>query len=151
MLWHIARPSVAQVPMLIIDEFKIRQRELLLEKLSQLFLNGFCPSSYENNKFINVPCYSSSWYLCVVAFKFCFFMLGLGTKVFFGPYLPVKVWVVNEWDSVLSSFLHSLRSQFFFVNTKERMVLRVIPEDSHARHLLIECSHTFHLSLMFLF
>ena len=30
LLWHIARPSVPQVPMLIINEFKIWQRELLL-------------------------------------------------------------------------------------------------------------------------
>ena len=46
---------MTKVPVMVIDELEIRQRELPLQQFGELILDGLCPLAYQHNKLINVP------------------------------------------------------------------------------------------------
>ena len=101
--------------------------------------------AYKDYELIDVPSYSSSWHLSIVTFKFGILMFGLSFEVF--PHVQKRV--INEGESPVSSFLYHFRRYLFFANAKERFILKVIPEDTDARHLFIEDFHVGHQLLTF--
>ncbi len=107
---HIPRPSMAEIPVLIIHKLKIRKRKLLLDESSQFILYRLCPVAYKYDELINVPSHSSTGYLRIIAFELGLFMFCLGTEIFFRPYLTMKMGIINEWESFLRRIFNHLRS-----------------------------------------
>ena len=58
--------------MFIIYKLEIGQREFLFQKLCQFFLDGFSPMAYQDDKFVNCPCYAPTRNLKIVALEFGF-------------------------------------------------------------------------------
>ena len=55
------------------------------------------------------------------------------------------MWIINERNTLLGRIFYHLRSDFLLPHAEEAMVGRIIPENAHARHLLIERAHVVHL------
>lgn len=77
-------------------------------------------------------------------------MFGLCPEILFHPHLSVKMRIIDEGQSLLRSLFNHLRSDFLLADSKERILVKVIPEDTDARHLLVKGLHVSHLSLMFI-
>lgn len=58
--------------MLVIDKFKVRQRELLFYKFSEFVLYRLGPMTNEDNELIDCPSDATAWNLSVVALEFSF-------------------------------------------------------------------------------
>ena len=140
---------MTKIPMLIIDKLEVRKREFFLDKGRKFVKNRLCPMAYKNNELINVPSDASSWHLGIVTLKLGIFMSGLGLKVFFHPYLPVQMRIVDKGKALVGCFFNHFRRYLLLADTKERFVLRVIPKNTDARHLFVESLHISHLHLMF--
>ena len=80
---------MTEIPVVVVNEFKVWKRELLLHQLRQLVKYGFGPMTYQNNKFINIPCHSPTGHLRVIASELCRDMLSLRLEVLLHPHLPV--------------------------------------------------------------
>lgn len=148
---HISAPTVAKVPVLVINELKIREREFLLYHLRELSLNRFGPLPYEDDEFVDIPSHPSSGHLGVVAFELGSFACCLGAEVFLGPYLSVQVRVVDERQAVVSRFFRLFGGKLLLADAEEGLVLRIIPEDSDLRHRFVQGSHCLHLLLYLVF
>ena len=135
----------------IVHELEVREGELLFNQLCEFVKNRLGPVTYKHNELINVPSYTSTWYLSVITHKLCFNMLRLSLKILFHPYLTVQMWIVNKRNSFIGSLLNHLRSNLFFTNTKKAVFFGVVPKDSDTGHLLVESLHIGHLGLMLFF
>lgn len=53
---------MTEIPMVVINEFKIWKRELLFYHFGKFGFDGFCPLAYEDNEFVDVlmRCYAFS-------------------------------------------------------------------------------------------
>ena len=140
---------MTKIPVLVIDKLKVRKREFFFDKGCKLIKNRLCPMAYKNNELIDVPGYTPSWHLSIIALKFRLFMFSLCLKVFFHPDLSVQMRIVDKGKPLVGSFLNHLRRYLFFTNTKKGFVLWIVPENTNARHLFIESLHVGHLFLMF--
>ena len=136
---------------MVVDELEVWEGELLFKESRELVLNGLCPLAYKNYEFIDIPSYASTRNLSVITLELSTFTLRLSLKVFPLPYLTMELGVVDERYTFLSCFFYYLRGEFFLVDTKEIVVLWVVPEDSNARHLLVEGLHILHLSFTVFF
>lgn len=87
---------MAQVPVLVVNKLEIRERKLFLNHGCQFIWYRFCPMAYQDNEFVNVPCYATSWNLCIIALELCFFMHGLRLEVLLCPHRPVKMREVDK-------------------------------------------------------
>ena len=134
--------------MVVVDEFKVREREFLFEEGGELVLDGLGPLANEYNEFVDVPGDSTTRNLGIVSSELRLDMFCLGFKVFFSPNLTVQLGVVDEGNTFFSCLLNHLWRQFLFANTKELMVIRVVPENSHTWHLFIVGCHVLHLGVM---
>ena len=109
---------MAQVPMLVIHKFKIGQRKFFFKQPGKLFLDRLCPMPHKHYEFINIPCHSATRYLSVVTLKFCGFMLGLSTEIFFSPHLAMQMRVIDKWQTFLGSIFHLPGSKLFLSHSK---------------------------------
>ena len=107
-----------QVPMLVIYELKIGQREFIFKQPTELFLDRLCPMAHKDDEFINIPRHSPTGYLSVVPLKLGGFMLGLRTEVFFSPHLTMQMRIIDKWHTLLGGFLNLLGSKFFLTHSK---------------------------------
>ena len=133
--------------MLVVDVFEIWEGEFLLEKSGEFFLDGLGPMTYKDDELVDVPGYSTTRYLGVVAFELSGFMLGLRTEVFLCPNLSMQMGIVDEGHTFFGGFLYLLGGQFLFANAEEVMLVGIVPKDAHAWHLLVEGTHVVHLRL----
>ena len=76
-------------------------------------------------------------------------MFRLRTEIFPCPHLSMQLWIVDERFPFFCSFLHHLGSELLLSHAKEHLVIKVIPEDTDARHLLVKRLHVCHLLVMF--
>ena len=60
----------------------------------------------------------------------------------------MQMWIIDERLSFLSGLLHLSWSQLFFAHSEKGVVFGVVPENSHARHLLVKRTHIVHLRFM---
>ena len=139
---------MTKIPMLIIDKLEIRKREFLFDKGREFIKHRLCPMAYKNNELVNVPGHTASGNLCIVPFKLGVLVLRLCLEVFFHPYLPMQLGIVDKWKTFFGCFFNHLRRYFLLTNTKKSFVLRVIPKNTDARHLFVEGLHVGHLFLM---
>ena len=72
-------------------------------------MNGFVPMAYQDNESVDGPSHPATRNLGIVTFELGFCVLGLGAEIFFGPYLLVQLWIVDERFSFLSGILHLAR------------------------------------------
>ena len=135
---HVARPAVAEVPVFIIDEFETGEGEFIFEECGEFILDGFGPFAYEDNEFVDGPGDTSAWDLGVVALEFGVEVFGLCLEEFFCPHLSVELRVVDEGFSFFRGVFDDGWGEFFFADAKEGVVGGVVPEDTDARHLLVE-------------
>ena len=139
---------MTKIPMLVIDKLEIWKREFFFDKGCKFVKDWLCPMAYKDNELIDVPSHATSWHLGIVTLKLGLFMFGLCLKVFFHPYLPVQMRIVDKGKTFVGSFLNHLRCYLLLTNTKKRFVFWIVPEDTNARHLFIESLHVGHLLLM---
>lgn len=139
---------MTKIPVLIIDKLKVWKGELFLDQRSERFKDRLCPVTNQDNELVDIPCHTTSWNLRVVALKLCFLMLGLRLEIFLRPYLSVQMRIVKERKSIDGSIFYHLRSHLLFANAKERVIRRIVPEDTYARHLLVKGFHRSHLLLV---
>jgi len=51
---------MTKVPVLVVDVLEVWEREFLLEKSGEFFLDGLCPMTYKDDELIYVPGYSTA-------------------------------------------------------------------------------------------
>lgn len=103
------------------------------------------------DELIYAPGYTSARDLGIISFELGVQVFGLGTEILFCPNLAVQCGIVDEGLSLIGRLLYFARSKLFLSHAKEGMILRIIPEDSYRRHLLVEGLHVRHLCVMFFF
>ena len=140
---------MTKVPMFIIDKLEIRKGKLLFYKGSEFIKHRLCPMTNKNNELVDVPGHTTSWNLGIITFELSVFVISLCLKILFSPYLSMQMRIIDKWKTFVSRFFNHLWSNFLLANAKEGIVVRIIPEDTNARHLLIKGFHVGHLSLMF--
>lgn len=148
---HIARPSVAQIPMLVIDEFEIREGEFLLYQGGQLVEYRFCPMANQDDELVDVPSHPPARYLGVIALELGFFMLGLSLEILLSPNLAMQLGVVDERHTLFSSLFHHLWRQLFLMDAKERLFCWIIAEKTYTWHLFVKCLHVAYQRSAFFF
>ena len=141
---------MAKIPMLIIDKLEIRKRKLLFYKGCKFIKHRLCPMAYKDNELVDVPSHTASWNLGVVALELGLFVFGLCLKILLGPYLSVQTRIVDKRNTFISRFFNHFWGNFLLANAKKGIVVRVVPEDTNAGHLLVKGLHIPHLSLVFL-
>ena len=134
--------------MFVIYELKVREGELLLQQLCQLILYRLSPLSNEHDELVDGPSNATTGNLSVIAFELGLYMLRLRPEVFLCPHRPMQLRIVDEGLAFFRSILYHLWCQLLLTHPKQRMVLRIVPKDSHTRHLLDEETHILHLCLM---
>ena len=135
---HISGPSVAQIPMLVIDELEIRKREFLLNQLREFVQDGLGPMTDQNDELVDIPCHASARDLGIIPRKLCLDVFGLGLEILLRPDLPMQPRIVDERNALLGSLLHFTWCDFLLVDPKEALLPRVIPEDTHGGHRLVK-------------
>ncbi len=136
---------MSEVPVLVVNKLEIGEIKLCFYHFTQLIFYLSCPFAYKNNKFIYVPGNSSTRHHCVIAFKFCFQPLNVGTIVFFIPYFTVCFGIVDKRYSFVGRHLSYRRCQLHLVDSKEFHRFEVQPENSNTRHSAIgKFLHTIH-------
>ncbi len=68
---------MAKIPVVIVNELKVWEGELLFYESSEFIENGFCPLAHENYELIDVPCYTTSRHLGVIARESGLFMSAI--------------------------------------------------------------------------
>ena len=117
--------------MLVIHELEVRQREFFLKQFRQFLLDGLGPFAYENDELVNRPYHTA------------------GQAGIIGTQLSLHIRITDKGAPFLCRLFDHLRSDFFLTHAKETMIGRIVPENAHARHLLIERAHVIHLSSPF--
>ncbi len=94
--------------------------------------------AHQNDEFVNIPGNTSTGHLSIVSLELSFNMFSLSLEIFFCPNITVQFGIVYKRHTFLCGLLNITRRNLFLMNSKEAVLLRVIPEDSNAWHLLIE-------------
>ncbi len=141
---------MSEVPVLVVNKLEIGEIKLCFYHFTQLILYFLSPMSYKDYKFINIPCNSATGHISIIAFKFCFQPLNVGTIIFFCPNLTMQLGVCYEWHTILLSLFQHFGSQFHLVYAKEFHFLDVEPEYANARNSAIgKFLHTIHYCVVF--
>lgn len=118
------RPSIPQIPMLVINKLEIRQGELLLEQRGQFLMDGLGPLSDKDDKLIDIP-------------------NDVAAAAIYRIILPI-VGMTDDPDALLCGSLDRQRRQLLFPDIEQESTFRIIPERAHAWHLFIEGPHVHH-------
>ncbi len=141
---------MSEVPVLVVNKFKVRELELGFYHFAQLIFYLSCPISYKDYKSIYIPSNSATRHISVIAFEFCFQSLNMSTIIFFCPNLAMQLRVCYKRYTIFFCLFQHFRSQFHFVDSKKLHLFDIEPEYANTRHSsLSKFFHAIHYCIVF--